>query len=136
MDNGITTLHALNIARSINSISARDYKMADWKYEKIMEQISEFQDNLPDTVDVCVRLACFGQSVVMAVNEIGYQNPDMLYFYGTVDGMEAQLIQHISQLNFLLIAKPKTEPTAKPRRIGFVIDEMDTESQKEDQQED
>lgn len=59
----------------------------------------------------------------MIVDEIGYQNPDLLYFYGTVNGNEAQLIQHISQLNFLLMTQPKPEPQAKPRRIGFATDD-------------
>ena len=104
----------------------RDYSMADWKYEKLKEQIEEFQENLPDTVDVCIQLASFGQSILMIVDEIGYQNPDLLYFFGTVNGNEAQLIQHISQLNFLLMAQPKPELQAKPRRIGFYTEEEDT----------
>ena len=101
----------------------RDYTMADWKYEKLKEQIEELQENLPDTVDVCIQLASFGESILMIVDDIGYQNPDLLYFYGTVNGNEAQLIQHISQLNFLLVTQPKPEPQAKPKRIGFAIDD-------------
>ncbi len=31
----------------------RDYNLADWKYEKLKEQIEEFQEDLPDSVDVC-----------------------------------------------------------------------------------
>ncbi len=38
----------------------RDYFMADWKYEKLKEQIEDFQKNLPDTMDVYVQLASFG----------------------------------------------------------------------------
>ena len=55
-------------------------------------------------IDVCVKVASLGTTILMFVNEIGFQNPDLLYFYGTVDGNEAQLIQHITQLSFLLIA--------------------------------
>ena len=101
----------------------RDYSMADWKYEKLQEQIKEFQDNLPDTFDVCVQLTSFGTSILMYVDCIGYQNPDMLYFYGTVNGHEAQLIQHISQLNFLLLAVPKSDNEEKPHRIGFIVED-------------
>lgn len=57
----------------------------------------------------------------MYVDSIGYQNPDMLYFYGTINGNEAQLIQHVSQLNFLLMALPKIESDTEPKRIGFTV---------------
>ena len=40
----------------------RDYSMADWKYEKLKEQIEEFQENLPESVDVYL---------VMIVNSAG-----------------------------------------------------------------
>ena len=99
----------------------RDYNKADWKYEKLMEQIDEFQRELSDDVDVCMKFTSFGQSVMMYVDSIGYQNPDLLYFYGTIDRNEAQLIQHMSQLSFLLLSQPKQEPDAEPIRIpiGF-----------------
>ncbi len=97
----------------------RNYSLADWKYEKIREQIEEFQKELTDEVDVCVALASFGMSMIMQVSDIGYQNPDMLYFYGTVDGNKTQLIQHISQLNFVLMVTKKEVENRPPRRIGF-----------------
>lgn len=117
MNNGIN--YGMNIAESIKSINIRDYSLADWKYEKIREQIQEFQSGLTDDVDVCVALASFGTSMIMQVTDIGYQNPDMLYFYGYIDGNETQLIQHTSQLNFVLMAVKKEEPERPPRRIGF-----------------
>ena len=101
----------------------RDYTHADWKYEKLMEEVEVFQSNLSDEYDVCVQLAAFGTSILMYVTDIGYQNPDMLYFYGFVNGNEAQLIQHMSQLNFMLMAMKKEEPDRPPKRIGFVVDE-------------
>ncbi len=101
----------------------RNYNLADWKYEKLQEQIEEFQDNLSDDVDVCVQLASFGASTIMQVTNIGYQNPDILYFYGYINGNEAQLIQHMSQLSFLLMTVKKEEPDRPPRRIGFVAED-------------
>lgn len=101
----------------------RDYNHADWKYEKLMEEIEAFQSNLSDEYDVCAQLAAFGTSILMYVTDIGYQNPDILYFYGSVNGNEAQLIQHMSQLNFLLMAIKKEEPDRPPRRIGFFTDD-------------
>ena len=116
----------LDLSKSIKAIEAvnmRDYSMADWKYEKIKEQIEDFQANLADDVDVCVALASFGTNMIMQVTDIGYQNPDMLYFYGYINGNETQLIQHVSQLNFILMAVKNEEPERPPRRIGFAAEE-------------
>ncbi len=97
----------------------RDYNMADWKFEKLIEQVKAFEEDLDDDHEVALKLASFGSSVVMYVITIGYQNPDMLYFYGFVDGQPAQLIQHMSQLNFLITSVEKIDKEKPPRRIGF-----------------
>ncbi len=102
------------------SISVRDYDTADWKYEKIMEQIHDFEETLDDEHEIALKLASFGSSITMVVTEIGYQNPGLLYFYGFVNGVEAQLIQHMSQLNFLLISVEREDKTKPARRIGFM----------------
>ncbi|MBQ8280677.1 MAG: hypothetical protein IJZ23_12620 [Roseburia sp.] len=101
----------------------RNYKNADWKYEKIVEQITDFQDSLDSEHEVALLLASFGSSITLAVTDIGYQNPDLLYFYGTINGKEAQLIQHTSQLNFLLTAIEREDKTKPARRIGFMTDD-------------
>lgn len=103
-------------------VKTRNFNFVDWKYEKIKEQIEEFQSDLSEDTDVCVSLASFGTSMIMQVEDIGYQNPDLLYFYGYINGNKAQLIQHASQLNFALIAVKKEDTTRPPRRIGFVSD--------------
>ena len=118
-----TIIPSFNLSEAIETINIRNYSLADWKYEKIKEQIEEFQEKLSDDVDVCVALASFGTSMIMQVTDIGYQNPDLLYFYGYINGNETQLIQHISQLNFVLMAMKKEEPERPPRRIGFVVDD-------------
>lgn len=99
--------------------SLRNYKFADYSYEVIMERIKEFEDALDSDHEVAVRLASFGQSITMAVTDIGYSNPSTLVFYGLVSGQPATLIQHMSQLNFLLLAVKKENSEKPPRRIGF-----------------
>ena len=42
-----------NAERALQFIN-RDYTLADWKYEKLKEQIEEFQADLTDDVDVCI----------------------------------------------------------------------------------
>ena len=100
--------------------SNRDYYLADFKFEKLREQIKDFQDSLSDDLDVCIQLAAYGNQLI-CVENIGYQNPDILYFYGYMNNNKVQLIQHISQLNFMLLAMPKSNSTKQPNRIGFVV---------------
>lgn len=99
----------------------RNYNMADYTYEVIVRRIKEFQDELDDDHEVALQLASFGQSITLAVTSIGYSNPNTLVFYGYVDGHPATLIQHMTQLNFLLLSMPKQDPEKPPRRIGFEL---------------
>lgn len=103
-----------------NSLSVRDYNMADWKYEKIMEQIRNFEATLDAEHEIALKLASFGSSITMIVTRIGYQNPDLLYFYGFVNGTESKLIQHMNQLNFLLTSVEREDKSKPARRIGFI----------------
>ena len=47
----------------------------------------------------------------------------MLYFYGFVNGKDAQLIQHVSQLNFLITSVEREDKTKPARRIGIQTSE-------------
>ncbi|MCM1181481.1 MAG: DUF6173 family protein, partial [Clostridium sp.] len=85
-----------------------------------MEQIHEFEKTLDSEHEIALKLASFGSSITMSVTEIGYQNPDILYFYGFVNGTEAQLIQHMNQLNFLLTSVELEDKSKPARRIGFI----------------
>ena len=96
-----------------------DPHMADWQYRKIMEQISEFEENLDDNHEIALMLTSFGSLSIMSIEDVGYQNPDLLYFFGYVNGKKSQLIQHVSQLNILLTSVEKENKSKPPRRIGF-----------------
>lgn len=111
---GENVLHAL-----------KDPNLADYSYEIIMKKIQEFESNLDDEHEVGLKLASFGQSITMSVFDIGYANPSTLIFYGTVGGQEATLIQHMSQLNFLLMSVPKADPEKPAHRIGFALSSED-----------
>lgn len=109
---------------SISELS-RDHTMADYAYEVILKRIKEFEEHLDDNHEVAIKLASFGQSVTLSVTGIGYSNPSTLVFYGFVGDQRATLIQHMSQLNFLLLAVKKTDPQKPPRRIGFSLPSED-----------
>ena len=103
----------------VSAINVDKYKYADYSYQVILERIKEFEEELDDEHEVAIMLASFGQSITMSVIDIGYSNPSTLVFYGYVSNQRATLIQHMSQLNFLLVAVKKSDPEKPPRRIGF-----------------
>jgi hypothetical protein len=103
----------------------RDYSMADYQFEVIMERIKDFEDELDDEHEVAIQLASFGKDILLNVTDIGYSNPNTLVFYGFVNGNSATLIQHMSMLNFLLLAVKKQEPEKPPRRIGFCVEDKE-----------
>ncbi|NRS15853.1 hypothetical protein HP398_05320 [Brevibacillus sp. HB1.4B] len=111
---------------SIEPIRFGNPQLADRQYEILMESIREFESELDEDHEIGVKLASFGQSILMHVTDIGYSNPSLIHFYGQVDGKDAELIQHVNQLNFLLMAVP-VEGGRSPRRIGFSVDRDEDE---------
>lgn len=107
------------LSEEIVAPDIRDYKMADYSHELIMEEIKRFEADLDDEHEVALKLTSFGQSITLSVTDIGYANPSTLFFYGFVGDQQATLIQHMSQLNFLLLAVKKSDPAKPARRIGF-----------------
>lgn len=97
----------------------RNYHMADYQYELIMEEIRDFEETLDEEHEVALKLSSFGQNITLSVTDIGYANPNTLYFHGRVGESAATLIQHVSQLNFLLLSVKKADPEKPPLRIGF-----------------
>lgn len=113
---------------SVQLPNFRNYHLADNQYEIIMEEILTFQDKLDDDHEIAIALANFGNSYVVNVSRIGYRNPDILIFWGTLNGsdVQVQLMQHVNQLSFLLMAVPKEDKSKPARRIGFVNYEDDS----------
>lgn len=87
------------------------------------EQIRSFEASLEQmddpTLYVGAWLASFGQQRLIVVNQIQLEEPCLIIFHGKdEDGLPLSLIQHVSQLNFLLQACKLV--TDEPRRpIGF-----------------
>lgn len=95
---------------------ARQY--ADTQFQIIKRYILEFQQSLDSAHDVGLLLTNFGNSVLMEVTQIGYEGSVLMVFKGFVNDRESTLIQHISQINFLLTSVSKDPDTPK-RQIGF-----------------
>jgi len=92
---------------------------SDTQYEIIKNKIIEFQNSLDSEHEAGIMLASFNQATVMRVENIGYAKSVLMIFNGFVDGNRATLIQHVSQLNFLLIALERADKAIPARRIGF-----------------
>jgi len=87
--------------------------------EALKRYVEEFEEMLDHEHEIAVRLAHFGGEVTFHAEQIGFSKPHVITFYGrTADGEKVQLIQHVSQLSFLLKAAKKLAP--KPNRIGFI----------------
>ncbi len=88
-------------------------------FASLKEYISNFQASLDDEHEVGASLVSFGQQVTLHVRSVGYSTPAIITFDGvTENGDREQLIQHVSQLSFLLLAVKKLGD--QPRRIGFI----------------
>lgn len=70
--------------KSFKKLDLRDYDYAEFKYEMLQNQIRDFQNSLSDEFDVCVKFISYGNKIIQIEN-ISYQNPDLLYFYGYLD---------------------------------------------------
>lgn len=97
------------------------YSYSDTQFEIIKRYILEYQSSLDSEHDVGLLLTNFGQSILMEVTEIGYEHSVLMVFRGYVNGRFSTLIQHVSQLNFLLTSISK-EPDKPKRKIGFISD--------------
>ncbi len=100
---------------------------AKWMYERIVKQINEFEESIPDNMQAGGRFVTSANGYTFCIDDVGYWNPNMIMFYGTgPDGAKIELLQHTSQLNLLLVAVPRMDDLSKPRRkIGFATKEAD-----------
>lgn len=92
---------------------------AQWAYERLILYIQNFEKQLDADQEVAMGFTG-GDAGVIRIEGMGYFDPDILTFYGSTDeGMKTQLVQHVSQLNVMLMALPAEEEQQEPNRIGF-----------------
>lgn len=95
---------------------------AEQVFNHILGRVKQFQAGLPDDHELGLHLADFGGGRALHVRGMGFKNPNIIEFYGMLDGdQQVAIIQHISQLNFLLIAVPPPADQT-PYRIGFAAE--------------
>ncbi len=106
----------------INIDTPIQHMWADEQFEILKRYIQEFEQSLDAEHEVGIMMTNFGQSVLMYVQQITYEDPVLMIFKGYVNGREATLIQHINQLNFMLTSVEREQDRPK-RQIGFVTNQ-------------
>lgn len=90
-------------------------------FDRLQKEIQEFEKHLSADEELGGLLASFGRQVLIHIDAIDYSRPYLITFAGkTIPGGDrVRLVQHVTQLNVLLQAVPKSPDHAEPRRIGF-----------------
>jgi hypothetical protein len=107
---------------SLNNVKFKDD--ADSIADDLYSAAIEFQGNLDDDHEVGVMLASFGQSVTVNITGIGYKGKKLIKFIGYIaeSGMPVELLQHVSQLNFLFVTLPRENKEEPRKQIGFIAE--------------
>ena len=124
-------LNEINLPSSPNTLNTKELpvfevqpglNLASGFHKQLIEMIAEFENGLDEHHEVGIRLVSFGQNVTLRVEGIGYYNPSLIRFFGSAEGEASmELIQHVSQISFLLMAVKKADPANPPKRIGFKV---------------
>lgn len=95
---------------------------AKWAYDQLVNFIKEFEAALSDDQEVGLQVFPHSSATDYYVREIECWSPYIIAFHcSTQDGRMATLIQHHSQLNFLLTVLPKHDSQLPAKRIGFRV---------------
>ena len=83
--------------------------------------VIDYQSQLSETEDVAMSVVSFNSTTTLIVESIGYIGYNLIRFVGKdTSDKPLELVQHVSQLNFLLTVVRKPEPEFPKRKIGFV----------------
>lgn len=111
------------IPKSVAKKRPADKSPAEWAYERIVMYIQQFETTLDSEHEVGMGFAGSDAGSVK-IQGMGFFAPDMVTFYGEDgEGSKMQLVQHVNQLNVMLVAEPKSVEQAEPNRIGFKLAE-------------
>ncbi|TKC14355.1 DUF6173 family protein [Robertmurraya kyonggiensis] len=110
----------MDVGKQLANIKFKDD--ANTIAEDLIIAVTKFNLELDDNHEVGVMLASFGQTITVNITGIGYQGSKLIKFTGfLVDGgSPVELLQHVSQLNFLLISLPRENPEEPKKNIGFI----------------
>lgn len=118
------TLAAIDPFRLPN-VAAQTLKIspaAQLMYKKIAQSIINFEKTLDPDKEIGAQLVSFNSNETISIENLGYWGDDLIIFYGKNSlGNSVELLQHISQVNVLLVAVPVE---GEARRIGFILEKQ------------
>ena len=92
--------------------------MAEYAVEAIYKEIADFEASLDENHEIGMPIVGGPSGLCVHVREIYRYGRDKLVFSGVdADANPVRLMQHLSQLNLLMLAAPKIGEAAA--RIGF-----------------
>jgi len=98
-----------------------DHNLAAQLSRQLLDYVYDFDSALDQEHEVAMKLVNFGQAITVRVNAIGYSNPSLISFFGTLeDESPVHLVQHVSQINFLMVAAKRKDQQTPKRPIGFI----------------
>lgn len=110
-----------NLLQSMKRSEQLERGNANILYEQLVKRIKKFDESINEDFEVGVKLVCYGNAFQFYLTGLGYQNPYLMIFKGVLeDGSPIELLQHVSQINFVLIKLKKQEPEKPKRKIGFM----------------
>jgi len=90
----------------------------------IAQQVRAFESALDSGSEVGAYLVSFGQAVTVHVSSILAVEPSLIVIEGRVaDGEPVRLVQHVSQISFLLVKVKRLSPDEPRQPIGFQLQE-------------
>lgn len=89
--------------------------------QSLQKQVREFEAQLNPDQEIMIMAASFGGQITFYVNSIEFSNPNIIIFHGVTESDKpTRLIQHCSQLSFLLKAVEKHNHEEARKPIGFI----------------
>lgn len=111
------------LSDTLKEKEAYDNGYASIFYKQLVKRIKKFDNSIDDDYEVGVKLVAYGNSFQFYLTGLGYQNPYIIIFKGVLDdGSPIELLQHVSQINFVLIKLKKQLPEKPKRKIGFMTE--------------
>lgn len=87
---------------------------------RIAAQVADFESGLDASSEVAAVLASFGQAITIHVTAFVAMEPSLIVVQGrTPQGEPVRLVQHLTQISFLLVSATKLDPESPRRQIGF-----------------
>ncbi len=122
MNFNLPDLNKLNqeLFDGIRKTKEYDSGFANIFFKQLIESINRFDARLDNTRETGIRLVSYGNIIQFSIEAVGYKDPYLIFFYGHLeDGSPIQLIQHVSQISFVLIALKRNDPEKPKTPIGF-----------------